>query len=278
MKKGLIALAATIVAMAAVLGSCSTQKKGGVQTSGGMLPENMQQRFENTVATYTDWDTFKASGTVTIGGKSPFSSAMQITMVRGKSVNVSIRPLLGIEMGRIYITGDSIVVVNKVEKYYIAENLTLIAGGIPMNINDMQNLLLSRMFELGNGTITTNPATLKSITEGANNRVNVTLQPKGMDFAYTFALNSEGEVRGLSLEAGDSPVNLSVTYSAHQATDYGKVASNVVMSSRFGEQDMQLTFELNPAMLWNQSVSDRSPIDTRYRRIDGMALLKGMFR
>ena len=82
MKKGLIALAATIVAMAAVLGSCSSQKKAGVQTVGGMLPENMQKRFENTVATYTDWDTFKASGTVTIGGKSPFSSAMQITMVR----------------------------------------------------------------------------------------------------------------------------------------------------------------------------------------------------
>ena len=73
-------------------------------------------------------------------------------------------------------------------------------------------------------------------------------------------------------------MNLSVTYSVHQATDYGKVASNVVMSSRFGEQDMQLTFELNPAMLWNQSVSARAPIDTRYRRIDGMALLKGMFR
>ena len=46
MKKGLIALAATIVAMAAVLGSCSTQKKGGVQTSGGMLPENMQMAVE----------------------------------------------------------------------------------------------------------------------------------------------------------------------------------------------------------------------------------------
>ena len=116
MKKGLTAILAAIAVMAVMLGSCGTQKKATEGTSGGASLEALTQRFENTVATYTDWTTLSTSGTVTLGGKNPFSSAMQITMVRGKSVNVSIRPLLGIEMGRIYITGDSVVVVNKVEK------------------------------------------------------------------------------------------------------------------------------------------------------------------
>lgn len=279
MKKGLTAILAAIAVMAVMLGSCGTQKKATEGTSGGASLEALTQRFENTVATYTDWTTLSTSGTVTLGGKNPFSSAMQITMVRGKSVNVSIRPLLGIEMGRIYITGDSVVVVNKVEKYYIAESLKLITSGVPMDITDMQNLLLARMFELGNGTITAKPRTLKSIAEGTFGRMNVTLQPKGMDFAYTFSVDGEDAVKALSLEAGGKTVPLSVIYGDHTATPYGKVAGSVRLMSQIGGQDMSLEFKLdNEAIIWNRQVSDRSPINSRYRRVEGEALLKGMFK
>lgn len=278
MKKCCVWLAAVAVAMAALLGSCGTQKSGTAAGGGTMLPEALSQRFENTVASYADWTTLKTQGKVTLGGSSPFSSAMQITMVRGKSVNVSLRPLLGIEMGRIYITGDSVVIVNKVEKYYIAESLTLLTGGVPLNINDMQDLLLARMFELGNGTITTRAATLKGITQGEDGLMNVTLQPKGMNFAYTFAVDSDLALRALTLEAGGRPVDLSATYASHFATPCGKVAGNVHMASKIGGKDMSIDFKFDQGIQWNQSVSDRSPIDSRYRRVDGATLLKGMFK
>lgn len=277
MKKGILWIAAAVVAIAASLGSCGTQKdttKGG----GAKLPEALGQRFENTVASYGEWTTLKTQGKVTLGGSSPFSSAMQITMVRGKSVNVSLRPLLGIEMGRIYITGDSVVIVNKVEKYYIAESLSLLTGGVPLNINDMQDLLLARMFELGNGTITPRAATLKSVTNGEAGLMDVTLQPKGMNFAYTFAVDSDLALRTLTLEAGGKPVDLSANYSNHFDTPCGKVAGNVRVESKLGGKDMSIEFKFDRNILWNQSINDRSPIDSRYRRVEAEALLKGMFK
>lgn len=277
MKKGIFAIFAMLVAMAAMMGSCGTSKKATGE-SGSLQPDAPVQRFNDVVATYNDWTTMKTNGKVTIGGKSPFTSSMQITMVRGKSVNVSLRPLLGIEMGRIYITGDSIIIVNKVERYYIAEKLSLITGGIPVNITDMQNLLLARMFEFGNGTITAKPATLQAITQGTGDRINVTLRALDTKFTYTFSVDSELALRALSLEADGKPLGLNLIYSEHQSTPIGKLAGNVQFMSKLGGQDMSLQFTFDPMIVWNQPISERSPIDTRYRRVDGMELLKGMFK
>lgn len=281
--KAIIAAAMAVVMMS--LGSCKTSNKAtasgqGYEQSQGSGIENvssseLQSRFAKTAASYKDWTTFKASGKVVIGGKKPVSSSMQITMVKGKCISVSIKPMLGIELGKIYITSDSVIILNKMEKYYIAENLKMIAGGVPLNIDDMQNVLLARMFELGNGTITAEPKTLETITPASDGMMNVKLAPKNLPLNYTFTVKKSGEVRTLSISFNGSISDFYVNYYDFKSTDYGKIADTIEVTSRIDNSDISLKFEYDPMYVeWDKHVKYGNPIDARYRRIDGAAFLK----
>lgn len=279
MNRNFLWIFAVICAATMLLDSCSSAKKATETTTDGDATAEMRQRFEKTIDSYKEWSTFRTSGRIKIGGSQKFSSSMQLQMVRGKSISVSIRPMLGIEMGKIYITSDSIIVLNKFEKYYIAENLKLISNGVPMNIDDMQNIFLARMFELGKGTLTADAATLKSVAKGEGSMMNVTLEPKGLGFSYTFAVKSNCEVKALRVAVEGLEKDYYVNYYDHSNTDFGKIANTFELTSTMGDQDISLKFEYEPMYNeWNKAFTDRMPIDSRYRRVDGRALLKGWFK
>lgn len=283
-----VIVAALTVAMVS-LGSCKSASKAtnGNQeyqqgTSTGIeniSKSDLQQRFAKTVASYKDWTTFKASGKVVIGGKKQVSSTMQISMVKGECITVSIKPMLGIELGKIYITNDSVIILNKMEKYYIAENLKMIAGGVPLNIDDMQNVLLARMFELGKGTITTDAKTLESITPASDGMMNVKLSPKDLGLNYTFSVKKSGEVRMLTISFNGSISDFFVNYYDFNSTDYGKIADTIEVTSRIDNNDLSLKFQYDPMYVeWNKQVRYGNPIDARYRRIDGRTFLNSWAR
>ena len=280
MKNNIISILVSTLVATLVLGSCSTTKKAGETTvTDAAISLPLKQRLVNTLDSYKDWSTFRTSGKIVIGGKQQFSSTMQLSMVKGKSISVSIRPLLGIEMGKIFITSDSIIVLNKFEKYYIAENLKMISNGIPMNINDMQNIFLARMFELGKGALTADAPTLQSIEKGEGSMMNVTLVPENLGFSYTFAVKGNKEVKALKVSLDGVSKDYYVNYYDHSSTDYGKIANTFELSSMMDGQKISLKFEYDPMYEeWDKPFTERMPIDSRYHRVDGKALLQGWFK
>lgn len=288
MKKSIIAIISVVMTLAML--SVTSCKSSGKATSGQNyksasseeVNENsgdLKQRFSKIVSSYKDWTTFKASGKVTIGGTKTFSSSMQLMMVKGKCISISIKPMLGIELGKIYITNDSVIVLNKMEKYYIAENLKMISNGIPLNIDDMQNIFLARMFELGKGTITADAQTVESITPASDGMMCVKLAPKDLGLNYTFTVKGNGAVRSLMISFNGSISDFFVNYYDFKATDYGKIADTIEVTSRVGNGDMSLKFEYDPMYVeWDKHVKYGNPVDARYRRIPGKAFLSSWFK
>lgn len=270
-----------MIALLAVTSGCKSSKQSADSSvySGTETEETLKARFANTVASYNEWTTFKTSGKFTIGGVASFSSSMQLAMVKGKAISISIRPFLGIEMGKLYITEDSIVIVNKMEKYYIAERLQLITNGIPFNINDMQNIFLARMFELGKGGVTTDAETLKSITADAEGLMNVKFEPKNMGFDYLFAVNKDLEVKNLTVSFTGSQSDFFVNYYDYQTSVAGKIADTIEMLSKFGEKDFSLKFVYDSSRNeWNGDVDCSIQINSRYSRVDGEAFFTSFFK
>lgn len=290
MKKNRIAIFSVLVAaLAATMSvtSCKTSQKSGSSQKGDLAeevdekvsPSVLKERVGKIVASYKDWTTFKAQGKVTIGGSKTYTSAMQLMMVKDKCISVSIKPMLGIEVGKIYITNDSIIVLNKLEKYYIAENLKVITGGIPFNINDMQNVFLSRMFELGNGTLKTDAKTLNSITQGDGGVMNVKLTPADLGLNYTFSVKKNGEIKNLTAALNGSISDFFVNYYDYGTSSYGRIADTIEVTSRFDNKDISLKFEYEPMYVeWDKKVKYGNPIDSRYRKVEARALLSGWLK
>ena len=125
----IIALLAAILAMST---SCRSAQKAMVsETRSGEIAESVEADWSNSAfnpltvaAAAPEWTDFSASGNITVSTTGSLSSAIQIKMVRGRSISISIRPLLGIEMGKLFVDKDSVTLVDKYHNIYVRESVS----------------------------------------------------------------------------------------------------------------------------------------------------------
>lgn len=269
----LLTITTFLLAMAATgcKSSKSTTSTSGITQLDS--PQSMRQNFEQTLASYGAWNTLKASGKITIGGEKSFTSSMQMTMVRNQEIAISLRPMLGIEMGKIYITSDSIFIINKIDNYYIAESLKLITGGVPLTVSDMQSIFLSRIFELGNDTITADAPTLESLTQLSDNTMNVEFNPT-IGLGYIFRIDTQMRLQQLDVAFAGIDAGLNVTYTNHNdVAPYGQTANDLILTTHIGDDDLWLELHYN-SIEWEREVKSGIKISSNLKRIAGTDFLK----
>ena len=269
----LITVTAILLTMAAT--GCKSSKTTTSSSESTILDsqQSLKQNLEKALASYGDWNTLKASGKITIGGQKSFTSSMQMTMVRNQEISISLRPMLGIEMGKIYITNDSIFIINKIDNYYIAENLKLITGGVPLTVSDMQSIFLSRIFELGSDTITADASTLKSLSPLSDNTMSVEFNPL-IGLAYAFKLDTRLRLLQLDVAFAGVDAGLNVAYSGHNdIAPYGQTANDLILTTHIGDDDLWLELHYN-SIEWEREVKSGIKIGSKLKRIPGTDFLK----
>ncbi len=224
--------------------------------------------------TFGSWTTLKAGGNVGISGGKSLSSNMQVRMQRGKSIFISVRPMGLVEVARLVITGDTLLVVDKIHKRYIQEKVSLITGGIPVTVSTMQDLMLGRAFVLGQGTLS--PSTTGQVTLA---NLNGTLQVKPKQsyngYEYGFNFNSNHQI----VSAWVAPVNAAQGQSAYKLsyadvkkTVAGNVAGSIGATSQINKKDFSLKLSYS-SLAWNEEVTVDTKIPAGYTRVAGDKLL-----
>lgn len=267
----------TITALLLVIAATGCKSSKSTTSTTGITrldsQQSMRQNFEETLASYGIWNTLKTSGKITIGGQKSFTSSMQMTMVRNQEIAISLRPMLGIEMGKIYITNDSIFIINKIDNYYIAESLKLITGGVPLTVSDMQSIFLSRIFELGNDTITADAPTLESLSQLSDNTMSVEFCP-AICLGYIFRIDTQLRLQQLDVAFTGIDAGLNVTYSNHNnIAPYGQTANDVLLTTHIGDDDLWLELHYN-SIEWEREVKSGVKISSKLKRIPGTDFLK----
>ena len=141
MKKTNIAI---LIMLAAMMTACGTFKKAATvpdtTSTTTTTPNTVTDPVDAVIATLGNWQTMQTGGNIKLSAGSSFSSAIQVRMVRDQAIFISLRPMLGIEVGRLLITADSLYAVDKVHKRYIAEKVSLLTSGIPVTVSDVQDM------------------------------------------------------------------------------------------------------------------------------------------
>ncbi|MDE7080381.1 MAG: DUF4292 domain-containing protein [Muribaculaceae bacterium] len=108
--------------------------------------------IERIADSYTDWQRASWSGKLS-SDRLPVSVTMKVYMEKGKLTMISLRaPLFG-EVARVEIDPDSLVVANKMKHTYYSRQLSEISAMAPDLTEDVQALLLGRMFAIGCGQL-----------------------------------------------------------------------------------------------------------------------------
>lgn len=252
-----------------VFAACKPSHK----TTGTNEYKGLTELFDNVTDSYGNWNTFASSGKITISFGKTFSSSMQLKMVKGKSISVSLRPILGIEMGRVYITHDSIYIINKYNKQYFAEKITSVTKDFPFDINVLQNILLNRVFIIGDGYLSPSMRDKVNINEIGPQIWSITPKRQENGFTYSFLMN---KTNLSSLEV--LPVNLSTPYSVlyenFQPSDMGVIASLILIEASSGTKNYSLKINIDTNRInWKTPVKESDiNIGSNYKRIPLSAL------
>lgn len=122
------------------------------------LPDSLQNHMEVhpdslqspilELQDYVPWQSAELQGKLKMQGL-PLSPSLKIFMIRDSLISISVRaPFVG-EAGRLELTPDSILAVNKMKKTFVKEGYRAwmdSSGFTSLKVNDLQNLLLARFF------------------------------------------------------------------------------------------------------------------------------------
>lgn len=213
-----------------ITGACSSSKKsvsnkGAVPSATGAT-NDVETYFSKIVDECTPWQQLKVPFNVSISQPTQISASGQATMVRGEYINLSVR-ILGMEVAALYLTNDSVLVIDRWNKRYISENLRRFLKGFPADISNLQDMLTGRPFVLGQEKITAR--SLKDFSVEQNGTIwgiKPTRSEAGLDYAFIF---SQSQFSAIEVAAGKTEVH--IAFGEPSTTQFGTFASSINISA-----------------------------------------------
>ena len=271
MKNKLIIL--SLITIAALLTACGTSRQAAVTLPDGQTTTTTTtgDPVDAVIATLGDWQTLQTGGNITLNAGSNFSSSIQVRMVRDQAIYISLRPMLGIEVGKLLITADSLYAVDKVHKRYVAEKVSLLTAGIPVTVSDVQDIFLGRPFIIGQGSLSVGlKQQVTATSEGS--RIVLTANEQYKGYGYAFTLDKAGRIVSLDITpAGGSTADYQVKYGDVRRTNAGNIAHSIKVNATVEKKklDFSLTFK---NLDWNGNVKIDRNIPGGYTRMNAKDL------
>ncbi len=266
---------AILIMMAALMTACGTTKQATTQsttTTTTTTTTTASDPCDDIIATLGDWQTLQTGGNIKLSAGSSFSSSVQVRMVRDQAIYISLRPMLGIEVGKLIITADSLYAVDKVHKRYIAEKVAILTSGIPVTVREVQDIFLGRPFVIGKGTLNDG---LKSLITASREGNATVLSPdeqyKG--YGYSFTFDKKGNITALNIvPAGSTTAAYQVKYSDVKGTTAGNIAHAVNVNATIEKKSMAFSLTYKD-IDWNGKVKIDQNIPGGYKRMSARDLL-----
>lgn len=236
--------------MAVIISGCSRKHKPS--TSGDNVPSEIaitgsrlgksevKTRISDLSSGWNSWQTASLSGHLEMDGL-PLNPTLKVGMLYDKTIALSVRaPFLG-EVATAEIDTDSVFIVNRMNRTYVAESISHLFENYPVSVADMQNLLLRRAFIPSRGLLTPDIATDVEIT------------PSGDSFAIlpNSASSIPGFLYGYEMSADNKLTALFVRPVSRDdqsvAVGYGDLRKGYSMNVEYGDStrvyDASLVFD-----------------------------------
>lgn len=267
-----------LLAATALLSGCRSTKG-----TTGQTPDNQQtgtvvegDLFSRLTANYKPWTDVSVPVNIRLTRPTKFSISGRANLVRGKSIDISLR-MLGFEMGRAFVTNDSAFVVVKPQRIYMAESLKELTKYVSFTAENIQDLLLGRPFLLGRPTLAGADRSLVEIETFDNGSlIKPRKQPSMANYGY--AAGVEELVTKLIIVSSDNDIfKAEVTYGPHaDNTPAGALAADTEVNIATPKASFEAAFawKWNNAK-WNSGATSDFSIPNGYKRVKATDLFKG---
>ena len=273
-----LAIPVIFVLLAVVATACSSSRKAVSESSTGRtaVAPRAFAISSQLAETYKDWDDLYVPFSVELYHPISFGLSGRATMVRNKSIHLSMR-ILGLEMAVAYINQDSVWVVDKFHKYVCATSTSALLKKANFTVGDIQDMMLGRAFYPGTGTLKPSHETdrLFSVNERGDSTLLLPRKiPAGASWHYVLTPGPKLSVIDIALSSGPW---LKFNFANIITTVAGSTASQLEVVGAADKLSMKASVEWNlKKAKWNEGRQDDWTPPTGYQRVSLASLIKAL--
>ena len=263
-----------IVLMVALFASCSASKS--IKKSHSIEGMTETEFVENAIENASGWEalTAKMSLTLDLGGKGETKVSGTLRIKKGEVVQLSIAPLLGIEVARAEISPDGILVIDRMNKRYVEVSFAEVKALIKadLDFHTLQALFLNELFLPGKGDLTARDASsFKVEPEAEGVWLNV---KRAKRFGYHFLTEApEALLKESYIGLNGTPYGLRWKYDDFRALGKKQFPVDMKLAFEGGKKPVKAALALS-RLSTNGDWEARTEVSKKYEKVELEEILK----
>ena len=263
-----------IVLMVVFLASCSATKS--LKKSHSIEGMSETELVESVIENAGGWKalTAKMSLSVDLEGKGATKVSGTLRIKKGEVIQMSIAPILGIEVARAEISPDGILVIDRMNKRYVevsfAEVKTLVKADL--DFHTLQALFLNELFLPGKGDLTARDASsFKVEPEAEGVWLNV---KRAKRFGYHFLTEApEALLKESYIGLNGTPYGLRWKYDDFHALGKKQFPVDMKLAFEGGKKPVKAALTLS-RLSTNGDWEPRTEVSKKYEKVELEEILK----
>ena len=263
-----------VALMVVILASCSATKS--LKKSHSIEGMTETEFVENVIENAGGWNALTAKVSLSLNweGKGETKVSGTLRIKKGEVVQLSIAPLLGIEVARAEISPNGILVIDRMNKRYgevsFAEVKALVKADL--DFHTLQALFLNELFLPGKGDLTARDASsFKVEPEAEGVWLNV---KRAKRFGYHFLTEApEALLKESYIGLNGTPYGLRWKYDDFRALERKQFPVDMKLAFEGGKKPVKASFALS-RLSTNGDWETRTEVSKKYEKVELEELLK----
>ena len=263
-----------ITVLVLLLASCSsTQSLKKSQSIEGMTET---EYVESVISHAGGWDALTAKMALSIDweGKGTTKVNGTLRIKKGEVIQLSIAPLLGIEVARAEISPDGVLVIDRMNKRYVEVSFAEVKAlaNADLDFHTLQALFLNELFLPGKDDLTSRDASSFRVEVGLDG---VTLDvKKAKRFSYRFLTQApEALLKESCIGLMNTPYRLKWEYAGFRPLDAKLFPSEMQVSFLGTKKPVKASFALS-RLSTNADWDAHTEVSKRYEKVELEDILK----
>ncbi len=190
--------------------SCKTTKPIVKQNAGTIEDKNSSVLFADILSRQPDFNTLTSKMDVTLQTDSKsVNSKASFKMRKNQAIQISLQPLFGVEVARLLVKPDTIIIIDRLNKRYVMESIQNLKKKYPVGFDfyTLQALFANQIFVSGSSENTQSDVSKFRITQDSNAYI-LSAKDASSQINYMFKVNAKDRVIETNLSQDGSARNI----------------------------------------------------------------------
>lgn len=263
-----------IVCLVALMSACGTSRHAErVSMIGGLKGEEYQ---EKVIAGFPQWNCVTGKVALNLSAESGKNMKVSATlrMKKGEVIQLSVAPLLGIEVARLEISPERILAVDRLHKQYVELSFSELnrMANLDLSFNVLQSLFMNELFLPGKDQVEVSDLhRFRMTAEGTRALWEVKDSKK---LAYRFWTTADkGWLETTSVSLSGTAYALKWTYEDFTKLGPGYFPQHILAELQGAGKEYNLDMRLS-RMSVNEDWETRTELSSKYKKMELVTLLK----